>query len=372
MKIALGIIAFILLAFSPIRIDLSNTGDLAPKIFDQRPEFFVLEWKQGTRLTEKNIAISIEIYDSSRTPVTALVNKKGEPEMYTADLATPVCADGECKLMHIRMYWTLLGEYAGFDRYPALPLTKHDHDEFLEADYRKLHQLLIDNNSVLGRRKIDQLVIKPEKPKEEGVDGASGATIAAVKESVVSGALYSCYIAWHLAHGEVKDQLKKYTLAHLNHEMVIDMLNSSNRDYQMFALNSLDLNQYERHYTRIAEIFRTSIPLVRTFIIKNLPDVFWNGPQLQQPFWQSFSQIDVNSRSLLLDHLDQAPAVTISDLSFDLGVMSKNQLKGYLLHLSERDPVIDQTIIANLKLFGVSKTQPYSYLVEQYLENIEQ
>ncbi|MGI9545283.1 MAG: hypothetical protein ACR2MX_18615 [Cyclobacteriaceae bacterium] len=371
MKIAWGIIAFFWLALSPIRFDLSNTGDLAPKIFDQRPEFFVLDWKPGTILREKNTAISIVIYDSSRTPVTALVNKNGEPVMYTADLATPVCADGECKLMHIRMYWTLLGGYAGFDRYPSLPLTKHDHDDFLEEDYMKLHQLLMDNNSVLGRRKIDQLVIKPEKPKVEGVDGASGATIAAVKKSVVAGALYSCYVAWHLAHGEIKDQLKKHTFAALTNDMVIAMLNSSHRDYQMYALKSIDDQQYQQHHTRIAEIFKSGIPLIRTFIIKNLPDTIWEDPGLQQPYWQSFSHIDINSRSLLLQHLNQAPKVSVKDLSLHLEVMTKNQIKVYLQHVTESDPA-DQTILDNLTAFAGSKTQSYSYLVEQYLEDLEE
>ena len=86
--------------------------------------------------------------------------------------------------MHIRLYWTLLGEYAGFDRYVDLPLTKHDHDEFKEEDYQKLHSLLKDPNSVLRRRTIDELVEKPKQRTVNGVDALSGATIAEVKESV--------------------------------------------------------------------------------------------------------------------------------------------------------------------------------------------
>ena len=105
--------------------------------------------------------------------------------------------------------------------------------------------MLTDDNSILKRREIDELIKKPEKPKIKGVDAVAGAMVKEVKESVVSGALYSCYTAWHLVHGAVKDEIKELTLSLLDEGLVLRRLHSRHPDYQWFALKRLDENQYE-------------------------------------------------------------------------------------------------------------------------------
>ncbi len=337
----------------------------------QRPAFYILDWAYGTQLKEKQTTLSIEVDSMGLQEVNVLVDTEERPVLYTSDILTPVCADGDCRLMEIRLYWTLLGQYAGFDHYRNAPLTKHDHDEFQSADYLKLHQLLMDNNSILKRRKIDELVDKPKQPKMEGVDAVAGATIKEVKESVVGGALYSCYTAWHLVHGPIKDAIQKRTLSSLDDDMVLRMLGSGNTDYQMFALKRLTENQYEANYLRIAEIFETGIPLVRNFIVKNLPDSFWNSEELQRPFWKSFSKVDINSRSLLLNHLAEVPEPVLENLSVQLKNMTKNQIKVFLAHLEESES-INSLIQTNLKAFSNSDTETNAYLVKIYMEDFQQ
>jgi len=337
----------------------------------QRPEFYILDWEYGTRLKEKPTSLSIEADSMGLQEVNVLVNSEERPIIYTSDVSTPVCADGDCRLMEIRLYWTLLGAYAGFDYYRNTPLTKHDHDEFLSADYLKLHQLLMDNNSILKHKKIDELVDKPKQPKTEGVDAVAGATIKEVKESVVRGALYSCYTAWHLVHGPIKDAIQRRTLLSLDDTMVLRMLGSSNTGYQLFALKRLTENEYEAHYLRIAEIFESSIPLVRTFIVKKLPDTFWSSEKLQKPFWKSFSKVDINSRSLLLDHLGEVPESVLEGLSVELKNMTKNQIKVFLAHLEESKRV-SSSIQANLEAFSNSDTETNAYLVKIYMEDFQQ
>jgi hypothetical protein len=293
----------------------------------EAPEFYILDWKFGTQLNEKPTALSIVVDSLGKQKVNVLVGHDDHEVLYASDISTPVCADGECKLMHIRFYWTLLGQYAGFDRDPNLPLTKNDHDEFQYLDYLKLHQLLMDDNSILKRRKMDELVQKPKQPKMEGVDAVAGATIMEVKESVVSGALYSCYTAWHIVHGPIKDEILQQTIASLDAEVVLNMLNSRHADYQLFALKRMDEKQYEKNLVRIASIFGSGIPLVRNFIIKNLPDSVWNLEKLQQYFWNSFSNIDINSRSLLLNHINKASPKVSNDLSEQLPSMTKCLLR---------------------------------------------
>lgn len=334
----------------------------------QRPEFFIFPWEQGTQLTAKETSLTIEVDSMGMQPIMALADANGKTVLYVSDISTPVCADGDCRLMDIRFYWSLLGEYAGFDRYRNAPLTKYDHDEFVYADYLKLHQLLLDDNSILKRRKIDELVKKPLQPKSEDVDAIAGATIKEVKQSVVSGALYSCYTAWHLVHGAVKERIKNLTISHLDENQLLTMLNYDNADYQMFVLKRFSDRQYEENDERIAEIYAKGIPLVRAFIVKNLPETFWSSERLQKPFWEYFSDIDINTRSLLLEHLEEAPASAVMALSKHLGQMTKNQLKVYLGHLSGLQS-LDSYMVDNLKNFSDDQDEANAYLVSDFLEH---
>lgn len=367
-----GLVVIALFMLAVCRAQIGSSVHTLPEnnangVLMQPPEFYLLEWEKGEQLLEKETPLSIVVDSMGLQEVRMLVNEKSNPVLYTSNIETPVCADGECRLMHIRLYWTLLGEYAGFNRFPGLPLTKHDHDEFLQADYLKLHHLLSDRLSILERRTIDELVEKPKKSEVEGADALSGATIKEVKESVVGGALYSCYVAWHLVHGAIKEDIKAHTMSLINDAMVREMLNSNSVDYQMFALNQLEVESYTEHVDRISEIFESSIPMVRTFIIKNLPDVFWNTEKLQRPFWNNFGKVDINSRSLLLDHLQHVSKDTLEDLSSQLGVMTKNQLRAYLQHLEERKST-SKSLRKNLEAFSKTDSEKYAYLVAQYLE----
>ncbi|TMM53421.1 hypothetical protein FEE95_20395 [Maribacter algarum] len=337
---------------------------------DNPPEYFVLSWKEGTQLTPQPTEFFIEVDSTNKQEILALVNERKVPVLYTSEITTPVCADGECKLMNIKFYWTLLGEYAGFDRYPTMPLTKHDHDEFGEADYQKLHRLLADDKNLMGRRRIDQLVEKPKMRTVNGVDAVSGATIARVKESVVSGALYSCYTAWHLVHGDIQEQLKTHSLSILDRQMILDMLYSINPEYQIFAMGKMDRLDYKEHYKQLADVFRTSTPLVRSIITKRLTTKFKDAPKLQRPFWEAFDVVDASSKSQMMKYLDEAPNYVLEVLSEKLGVMSKNQIKAFLTHLSNSEVLNAQTL-NNILEFSKSENQTYAYLAQEFLEDLK-
>lgn len=336
-------------------------------VLDKAPEFYVLQWKKGTQLSPEKTDFFIEVDAMGKQEVFALMDTVGKPVLYASNVRTPVCADGECKLMNIRLYWTLLGEYAGFDRYSELPLTKHNHDEFKAEDYQKLHALLTDDKSILGRRSIDQLVEKPKMRSVNGIDAVSGATVARVKESVVSGALYSCYVAWYLVHGNIRDSLKNHTLSVLSEPMVVDMLYSINDDYQLFALEHIEIPEYKKHYKQIAKVFTSSTPLVRSIITKRLTSKYKDAPDLQKPFWEAFDAVDSGSRSLLIKYLDEAPDYVTGILSNKLGSMSKNQLKGFLEVLSTRETLDNQTRNSLLE-FAHSENEIYAYLAQEFLE----
>ncbi len=337
-------------------------------VLEASPEFYILDWQPNTALHISETPLEIVTDSVGAQKVNLFLDAKGAPILYSSNIITPVCADGDCKFMHITLYWTLLGDYAGFDRSVQEPLTKHDHDEFLFSDYWKLHDLLRDHNSILKRRAIDELVTKPKPSKIEGVDALSGATVKEVKESVVSGALYSCYVAWHLVHGKIKEQIKAYTVQQRDEAMLVQMLNSDHTNYQMYALENLDENQYKANFSRISELFKSSIPLVRSYIIKNLSDSFSQSPSTMQPFWDALPYIDINTRSLLLQHIDFASDATVAYISTQLSVLTKNQLLKYLEHLGSKK-VISTEVLKNLEHFSASNKEKNAYLVTQFLED---
>ena len=138
-----------------------------------------------------------------------------EPRLFYCDLETSVCADGECRLASIKVYWNLIGNYVGYGIHNEDPLTKYDHDPFEREDYEKLHQLLLDNNSILRRKTMYDLVDKVpidsiSKNNSNNIDGLSSGTKKEIASAVVKGGLYSCYTLWHLVHGEVKQLMNSY------------------------------------------------------------------------------------------------------------------------------------------------------------------
>lgn len=347
-----------------------HTRDHQNKTVGEKPDFFAMEWQEGMVLNNKATPVFIEVETMGKQDVDILVTSENKPMLYTADICTPVCADGECRLMYITLYWNLLGAYVGYDKVEGQALTKHDHVEFLEQDYEKLHQLLLDDNSILKRKKIEELVSKPVASEVDGVDAQAGATITEVKESVVDGALYSCYVVWNIAHGPIKRELQDYTISNYNNEIKRDMLLSDEEDYQMFALRSMSEGEFIDYKERIAEIFKVGIPLVRSYIVQNLPKLFWETDKLQTLFWDSFAKVDINNRSLLLNHVDQAPIEVLIALSGNLEVMTKNQLKEYLKAVQVRateNPLIN----AELLRFSNSGTNTYAYIVTEFLEEME-
>ncbi|MEO9890920.1 hypothetical protein [Aurantibacter sp.] len=372
MRIVFTLFIILLLFFNKGSIDFEYSVERNTSIetLDSPPEFFVLKWEKGTKLFAQKTDLYIEVDSIGRQEVLVLVNENKTPVLYTSEIATPVCADGECKLMHIKFYWTLLGEYAGFDRNIELPLTKYDHDEFQQSDYQKLHELLLDDKSVIGRRSLDQLVDKPKMRSVNGVDAISGATVARVKEAVVSGALYSCYTAWHMVYGDIQEKLKNTTLAALNESMIMEMLYSRNQEYQIFALQKIDDSKYEEHSKQIAEILKSSTPLVRSIIVKSFIQKLKKEPELQRPFWNAFDKIDIGTRSMLLKQLSEAPSFSIEILSKKLDKMSKNQLKLFLDNLAQKES-IEPEIRNILNSFVNLKNNPNTYLVTNFLEDRE-
>lgn len=367
-----------LLAFIAVLYSIMGFQD--QKNPDYNPMFFSMndEWKEITKdeVVFQFVVKSLDtLYDSKiKHQVRLLSNNKGEPRLFFSEIETSVCADGECKLANIKVYWNLLGNYVGYAIPSEFPLTKYKHDHFEKEDYAKLHQLLLDDNSILKRRKMSDLVDKVPSLYSsynylEGVDAVSGATKTEIKESVVKGGLYSCYTIWHIVHGEVKEKIKEYLDSIYTDELTNYFLNTGYRDYQEFALKVLPREEYKQYSEQITSIFKTTNALTKAYILKKIPNQVLSDQNITKELYNTFSDIGINTRTFLIKKLINAHPSAVEITSEYLHEMTKNQLKLYLDYLHHHPGFVNKSIKLNLKKASKKENYTYSYLIKEFLKN---
>ncbi|MDN5213437.1 hypothetical protein QQ020_15310 [Fulvivirgaceae bacterium BMA12] len=335
--------------------------------------FFTMgeEWKLAIREREVFTFQSQDtlLYHS----VSLLSDTTGNPLLFFADLETPVCADGECKLANIKIYWNLLGNYVGYGTSPKFPLTKYEHDPFDHDDYARLHHLLLDDNSILRRKKISDLVdrvpAETYKPGFGKVDGMSGATKKEIKEAVVDGGLYSCYTLWHLVHGEVKKQMIAYLESIHSEALNHYFLYTPYEDYQAYALKQLDKENFSAHTQQIISIFKEGSPLIRTYILKKMPVSVLNDQGVTAQLFGIFPSLDVNTKTLLIKKMDTADATAAQLLAKHVTAMTKNQLRNYLGFLDDNPGCLTPSVTADLMEITRSREYAYNYLIKVFFDN---
>ncbi len=185
---------------------------------------------------------------------------------YYRKVNTGVCVDGECRKLDVILYWTVTGRYLGFELPEGEFLSKVDHIPFEEKDYLRLVEILNDPYSRLGQFTPEQLTIDMTDSLQyrgepilnvHAVDGVSSATLPAVKEVTVDGAVYTSYTLWKYTYGETRNGLRKYTIDHLTEDLVIYILQSENRQDKQWALRNLgDMLNWDE---RLKEVFYDEI-----------------------------------------------------------------------------------------------------------------
>jgi hypothetical protein len=305
--------------------------------------------------------------------IELLSNKNKEPLFFYADIETPVCADGECKLAKIKIYWNLLGNYIGYGIDNQTPLTKNEHDPFTSADYKKLHQLLSDRHSILERREMDDLIDEVPVVGEalktyKGIDAISGATKKEIKESVVKGGLYSCYTLWHLANGEVVKDMQKQLKSMYSDTINDYFLKSLYVDYQEYGLKNLKQQDFGDHFDDIIQIFKETTPITRAYILKKIPNELFVEMRVTNRFYGLFSSVDMNTRTQLIQKMKVAHFDSSQILVEQIPIMTKNQLTAYLKYLEAGSVSIKKKVKSNLRKTSNYKEYTYNYLIKEFLK----
>ena len=259
------------------------------------------------------------------------VDKNDEPLFYSRNIITGVCINGECRLVHINLYWTITGRYLGFEMPPGEFLSRTKHKPFFPEDYDRLHILLADPLSPLAHYSIKELV-PPDSTKTK-VDAVSTATIAAVLDYIVKGAVYTTYTLWHTVYGQTKREIENLTTQHLSTKLTIELLDNENIDDQIWALNHIPgkVKITSELLKKIMDyISGDDIYLAERSLNVLQPEILANDT-IQQQLADIYVQTGFLQQRLILEKLQDAPVLQPVLLQQLTGQLSKTN--GILIKL---------------------------------------
>ncbi|WP_299576341.1 hypothetical protein [uncultured Sunxiuqinia sp.] len=339
----------------------------------------------------QNTTISHEVVNFNDTipndTLFVIKNEDGLLHSYSRKILTGVCIDGECRLLNITLYWTVTGRYLGFQLPQGEFLSKTEHDPFTQQDYEHLHALLADPYSNLANYRIEELVPMVENDE---VDGVSAATIAGVKNYIVENAVYTTYTLWHIVHGSTQKKIQAYTQKHLQPELAIQILNSSNQQDVIWALENLppDIKVTQALQDKLFALAASNELLVSNKAIEGIPSNWLDNEKDQLKLFSHFENSSYFTQVKILNKLGEAPKLATSiqlTLAENLpelnGSMVKHVLDLFTIHqASNRE---SEKIIASLlnhenqfiarKAFQFLNQQPVSNKkVARQLEKYEQ
>lgn len=234
------------------------------------------------------------------------VDQNDEPLYYSRKILTGVCINGECRLVHIDLLWTITGRYLGFRMPTGEFLSRTKHKPFFPEDYDRLHVLLADPLSPLAHYSINELV--PGDSTKTKVDAISTATVAAVLDYIVKGAVYTTYTLWHIVYGPTKREIENLTAQQLTPELTMKLLESKNINDQIWALNHIP-GTVEINSTLLKKLMNfisgDDIYLAERSLNALTPDILAQDV-IQQQLANIYSQSGFLQQRLILEKLQNA------------------------------------------------------------------
>ena len=191
------------------------------------------------------------------------------------DIHTGVCADGICKLIDIRIYWTITGRYLGYALPHKQELTKKKHVTFSGANYEILHTILADSLSLLANYTLANIL--PKNTDTLSVDAVSGATIPDLTRYIVADAAYTSHTLWHLVYGASRDSLIKVMRNFITIPLLDSLLKSNKAFDQLWAINNATIigQPTEKYIPYALQILQNAdyvtVKEALNFLDKNLP-----------------------------------------------------------------------------------------------------
>lgn len=291
--------------------------------------------------------------DSIRYEVWLVLGQNNQPDHYYGEIFTPVCYSRTCLPVFINFRWDLLGNYQKYELPEEKVLTKYDHLEFDKKEYEKLQVILFNENSILKNYKADQLVTSTELINPTGVDAVTGATIKSIQKEVISGAVYSCYTLWHIAHGDISEKLKQHTETHLKgDDLLIQFLQSPNYHYQYWAIDKTLIGGQiirEKYTKPMLSILNGENVFAANYLLKKLPSELFNDEDEQLRLFESFLdasyplQVSILKKFSQINLLQETSDALVSHLP-ETSDEQKKLIFGILTHEKKLDEGSQKTL----------------------------
>jgi hypothetical protein len=301
----------------------------------------------GKDLERREKAFDVYTKDSIRMEVELIYNENDLPVHYFSHVRTPVCEDGLCDLLVIDLYWDLLGNFQKYETVSGRPLTKFDHDPFSEEDHEKLQKILTDRRSLLGENQLSDLIDENTKVVSDEVDAVTGATKKTVEKAVVSGAVYSTYVLWHIVHGEITEKIPQHTQSLWNKDLLMHFLNSDNYNYQYHALDQFSAEQYQEYMPEILHLLDGERVFVTLYVLNHLPEQLLENEQWQLALAKRYPNLSYRIQTKLLERLNEIKlsGTSMEILADAINSMNGNQLETVLgIFQKNKVSLTDKTI----------------------------
>ena len=244
---------------------------------------------------------SFLVEDTIRVDIFTAGDNAGSFTGYRARVTTPVCEPDKCYIIELDISWDLVGRYSGYDTIPGKGLTKLDHIPFTPEDYNDLHRILRNRSSPLSLYRKNELVQNTRRSK---LDGITGATLPQIKESVVDGAVYSCFTLWHIVHGEAGDSIRESTLRSRNDRMIGGLLDKKDMEINYFLVDHLTEEEFRQHLIPILHTINEGEGYYAKHTLEKLPSSILGEPAAVDFFITWFAQWDYFTQVALLEKLD--------------------------------------------------------------------
>jgi hypothetical protein len=242
----------------------------------------------------------VNVADTIPMPVFLVEDSLGLPDRYKANIVTPVCESDKCYIIEIDFYWDLIGRFVRYDTIPGMGLTKLDHVPFTPMDYQKLQEILSNRNSILSSYTKDAL-IKSTRTSE--IDGITGATAEEIKESVISGGVYSCFTLWHIANGPVEDSLRKNTASVFSEGLVKKLVSTQDQEGNYFLIDAFSEDEFMKYLPEVLQTIQQGQGYYAKNAIEKMPAVAVSDSLAQQFFATNFSSLNYYAQVALLEKL---------------------------------------------------------------------
>lgn len=261
-----------------------------------------------TRVPDDNPINDFVASDTLKIEVQIYYDSLGLLDIYSGRVTTPVCEGNKCYTIEIDFYWDIIGRFHHYDTIPGKGLTKLDHIPFTIEDYRKLEIILRNPASMLAAYSMEELV---KETRSSAIDGITGATKAELKESVIEGAVYSCYTLWHIAQGPMVDELQSVTQKLFTKDLVQKLVSREDQGTNYFLINSFSAREFKFFLPEVLKTIEDGKGYYAKNAFEKMPAEIINSQEAQSFFVTHFGHFDYFAQAALLQKL-QAESLSAS------------------------------------------------------------